>query len=157
GCRGLLLQRLPQFIEQPRILDGDDGLGGEVRHQRYLLLGEWSDLLAVNPDKADYFRVPEHRDAKQSANAGDICGSDRQRVTDEIGRVDPQIGHLNRPTRGSYSGQDGLGARSVSRSTAPLITIRLRQVTIQRSRAEGVLFAKPHQAIARLAQVRRLS
>ena len=30
GGGGLLLQRLPQFVEQPRVLDGDDGLGGEV-------------------------------------------------------------------------------------------------------------------------------
>src|SRR5262249_15479182 len=124
---------------------------------RYLLFGEWPDLLAVNSDEADYFLILEHRDAKQSANAGNICGSDRQRVTDEIGRVVPQIGHLNRPTRGCYPGQDGFGARLVSRSTSPLITIRLRQVTIECGRTEGVLFAKPHQAIACLAQVCRLS
>ena len=30
GGRGLLLQRLAQLTEQPRVLDGDDGLGGEV-------------------------------------------------------------------------------------------------------------------------------
>src|SRR6516162_1728965 len=29
-CRGLLLQRLPQFVQQSRVLDGDDGLGGEI-------------------------------------------------------------------------------------------------------------------------------
>ena len=28
--RRLLLQRLPQLIEQPRILDGDNGLGGKI-------------------------------------------------------------------------------------------------------------------------------
>jgi hypothetical protein len=31
SCR-LLLQRLSQFIKQPRILDGDDSLGGKVLH-----------------------------------------------------------------------------------------------------------------------------
>ena len=38
GCRRLLLQRfaqiiraLAQLVEQPCVLDGDDGLGGEVR------------------------------------------------------------------------------------------------------------------------------
>src|SRR6516162_8022626 len=30
GRRRLLLQRFAQFIEQPRVLDGDNGLGGEV-------------------------------------------------------------------------------------------------------------------------------
>ena len=53
--RGLLLQRLAQIIgalaqlvEQPRVLDGDDGLGGEVLHQLDLLVGEWADLLAID-------------------------------------------------------------------------------------------------------------
>ena len=55
GGRGLLLQRLSeivralaQFVEQPRVLDGDDGLGGEVLHQLDLLVGEGADLLAVD-------------------------------------------------------------------------------------------------------------
>ena len=30
GGRRLLLQRFAQFVEQPRVLDGDDGLGSEV-------------------------------------------------------------------------------------------------------------------------------
>ena len=47
--RRLLLQQTPlQFIEQPRVLDGDDGLGGEVLHQLDLLVGERADFLAVN-------------------------------------------------------------------------------------------------------------
>ena len=39
---------LAQFVEQPRVLDGDDGLGGEVLHQLDLFVGEWSNLLAVD-------------------------------------------------------------------------------------------------------------
>ena len=48
GSGGLLLQRLPQLVEQPRVLDGDHGLVGEVRDQINLLVGEWSDFLAVD-------------------------------------------------------------------------------------------------------------
>ena len=40
GCSCLLLQRLSQFVEQPRVLDGDNGLGGEVLDQRDLFVGE---------------------------------------------------------------------------------------------------------------------
>ena len=47
SCR-LLLQRLAQFFQQPRILDGDDGLSSEVLHQRDLLVGKWLHLLTVN-------------------------------------------------------------------------------------------------------------
>ena len=57
GGRRLLLQRLAQIVgalaqlvEQPRILDGDDGLRGEVRHQLDLLVGKGPDLLAVDGD-----------------------------------------------------------------------------------------------------------
>src|SRR6202162_4189001 len=58
--RRLLLQRLgeivgavAQFVEQPRVLDGDDGLRGEVLHQFDLLVGKGPDLLAVDDDGAD--------------------------------------------------------------------------------------------------------
>ena len=63
--RGLLLQRLgqivgalAQFVEQPRVLDGDDGLGGEVLHQLDLLVGERPHLLAIDDDGADAARRP---------------------------------------------------------------------------------------------------
>ena len=48
GGGGLLLQRFAQLIKQPRILDGDDGLGGEVLDQLDLLVGERPYFLTVN-------------------------------------------------------------------------------------------------------------
>ena len=39
---------LAQLVEQPRVLDGDDGLRGEVLHQLDLLVGERADLLAID-------------------------------------------------------------------------------------------------------------
>ena len=48
GGGGLLLQQLAQFVEQPRILDGDDGLRGEILHQFDLLVGERAHLLTVH-------------------------------------------------------------------------------------------------------------
>ena len=56
--RRLLLQRfgeivgaLAQLVEQPRVLDGDDGLGGKVRDQLDLLVGERPHLLTVDDIK----------------------------------------------------------------------------------------------------------
>ena len=48
GSGGLLLQRFAQLVEQPRVLDGDDGLGGEVLDQLDLLVGEGTDLLTID-------------------------------------------------------------------------------------------------------------
>jgi len=53
GRGGLLLQRLAQFVEQARVLDCDDGLRGEIRHQLDLLIGEGPNLGAVDGDGAN--------------------------------------------------------------------------------------------------------
>ncbi len=47
-----IVRALTQLLEQPRILDRDDGLGGEVRDQRDLLFAEWAHLLTVDADHA---------------------------------------------------------------------------------------------------------
>src|SRR5215472_15784369 len=58
--RRLLLQRfgelgraLAQFVEQPRVLDGDDRLSGEVLHQRDLFISKWAHLLTTDANTAD--------------------------------------------------------------------------------------------------------
>ena len=61
--RGLLLSSqivgaLAQLVEQPRVLDRDHGLGGEVLHQLDLLVGERPHLLAVDGDRADQLVRP---------------------------------------------------------------------------------------------------
>ena len=47
-------------LEQPRVFDGDDGLGGEVRHQLDLSIAKGSNFLAINYDGSDKFVVLEH-------------------------------------------------------------------------------------------------
>ena len=60
GGGGLLLQRfaqiipaLAQLVEQSRVLDGNDSLGGEVSYKFNLLIGEKAHLLAIKSDCAD--------------------------------------------------------------------------------------------------------
>src|SRR5258706_13935227 len=50
ACHGLLLQRLAQLVEQPRVLDGDDGLFREIADKLDLLVTE---RLHVRPENAD--------------------------------------------------------------------------------------------------------
>src|SRR5262245_18900835 len=53
GSRGLLLKRFAQFVEQPRVLDCDDGLRGEILDQLNLFVGERTHLLAIDGDTPD--------------------------------------------------------------------------------------------------------
>src|ERR1051325_2625885 len=52
GRCGLLLERLAQVAQQPRVLDGDHRLRGEVPDEFDLLLRERPYLLAINDDRA---------------------------------------------------------------------------------------------------------
>ena len=58
-----------QLVEQAGVLDGNDGLRGEVLQQLDLLIGEWADLLAVDSDAADQPVLSEHWNEEQSACA----------------------------------------------------------------------------------------
>ena len=51
----------PQFAEQPRVLDGDDGLVGEGTHQLDLALAERLYALARKSERADRLALPEQR------------------------------------------------------------------------------------------------
>ena len=67
GSRGLLLERfrevvgtLAQLFEQAGVLDGDDGLSGEILHQLDLLVGEWSHFGAVDEERAEQLVLFDH-------------------------------------------------------------------------------------------------
>ena len=53
-----LRRALAQFVEQARVLDGDDGLVGEVLDQCDLLVGKRTNLLAIDREGADQFVSP---------------------------------------------------------------------------------------------------
>ena len=55
--------RPAEFAEQPRVLDGDDGLGGEVLHQFDLFVCEGTNLLAIDGESADQLIFLQHWDS----------------------------------------------------------------------------------------------
>src|SRR5262249_59949192 len=65
--RSLLLKRLPQLVEQPRVLDRDRGLVGKGLHQGDLLLREGLHLTAPNGDDSNKIRLPKKRGGQHSA------------------------------------------------------------------------------------------
>src|SRR6516162_89125 len=68
----LLLKRLPQFAKQSRVLDGDNGLGGEALNQGDLFFGEWPNFLAINRKCADKLVVLEHRNGNVRTSAAKL-------------------------------------------------------------------------------------
>src|SRR5215831_3656731 len=48
GSGGLLLERFAKFVEQARVLDGDDGLSSKIPYQIDLLLGKRSHFCTVD-------------------------------------------------------------------------------------------------------------
>jgi hypothetical protein len=78
--RRLLLQRLAQivgalaqFVEQPRVLDGDDGLRSKVLHQLDLLVGERADVLAINTECTNWLvNCGDHRPEGKRANYPEV-------------------------------------------------------------------------------------
>ncbi len=65
GARGLPRQRFLGLVEQPRVLDRNHGLAGEVRHQRYLPIAKRPNFLAIDDDGPDELGVLEHRHCKK--------------------------------------------------------------------------------------------
>src|SRR5271166_5037669 len=53
GGSGLLLKRFAQLVEQPRVLNGNKCLVGEIPDELDLLLGERTNLLPINDDSPD--------------------------------------------------------------------------------------------------------
>jgi len=88
GRSCLLPQRLPQFAEQPHVLDGDDGLGSEICKQLDLLVSKRKHFAAVDCNYPDDFVILEHRYyLKHSATT----------ETDErdVGLFQSKVGDLN--------------------------------------------------------------
>ena len=67
-----MFQRFPQFVEQPRVLDGDYGLRSEIRDECDLLFVEWPNLCSIDRDDTDDRIRLEHRHAKIGSDATDI-------------------------------------------------------------------------------------
>jgi hypothetical protein len=79
-CRGLLLERfgeivsaLPQLIEQPRVLDGNDGLISKDRYQFNLPFGKRLNDSAQQANHADCHSVVEQRNTQHGAVFSETC------------------------------------------------------------------------------------
>ncbi len=102
GGGGLLLQRLgevvgalPQLVEQARVLDGDDSLGGKVLDQIDLLVGECANLLAVDGDGADQFTLIEHRNQEVCSSTGAFHEGNEARIALQVGGLRREVDNVD--------------------------------------------------------------
>src|SRR5262245_54923657 len=156
GGGGLLLQRLAQLAEQPRVLDGDNGLRCEILHQFNLLFRKREHLPAIDDDQADMLAFPEHRNEQQGTYTGNFDAGDGERVTFQVGRVGAHVRDLDRfATRGSPR-HGTVGAGAVDRATAPLLDPDRRQVAVRCDSPVAIAFVQPQRAVAGFAKLGRL-
>src|SRR5262249_20739119 len=84
------------FIEQPRVLDGDDSLVGKVLDQFDLLVAERTYLLAIQADGADDLILFEHGNESQREYAGNFNCANRQWMAVELRLILSEISYLHR-------------------------------------------------------------
>src|SRR5215217_5297237 len=88
------VKRFGQLVEQPRVLDGDDGLVCEVLHQPDLLVSERADLLAVDGNGADQLIFLEHGNAENGAVTAALDGGNHKRIAPEVALQLGDVGNL---------------------------------------------------------------
>ena len=72
-----IVRALTQLVEQAGVLDGDDGLAGEICDQLDLLVGEGAYLLAIDGDGADQlisFSIGTDEQRAGAAEVGQLDG-----------------------------------------------------------------------------------
>src|SRR6516164_1270017 len=153
--RGLPFERLPQFAQQPRILDGDDGLGGEVLDQLDLFVGEWPHLGAVDENRADEIIVLEHGDAEDGSPAENVDEFLKWLYALEIRQIFCRVCDMNKLLCLSKASQRCLRVKMEDLLGLSHLG-KVRRHAVQRDSAEAVAFGAPQEAQLRLADARRI-
>src|SRR5262249_25313137 len=92
---GLLLQGLPQFVEQAGVLDRNDRLGGKILNQLDLLIGERAYLLTVDGDYADEVVLLEHGYLQNRPRTRDVNQRDGSLSASEISLICLNVRNMN--------------------------------------------------------------
>src|SRR5262245_56579250 len=109
GGGGLLLQRLPQLIKEPRVLDGDDGLLSEILDQFYLLVAKRAYLLAKDVNRADQLVILEHWNGEHASIAGEFGCVEGEWMPLEVGLRRLDVGDVCRLLGGSDAPEGHVG------------------------------------------------
>ena len=102
GGGDFLLERFAQLVEQPRVLDRYDGLGGEALDQLELLVGERPHLLAIDRDHTDHSIILEQRDTQDSPSASELGDRFLRVLRENVDHVGDLLGPRHATKGGRY-------------------------------------------------------
>jgi hypothetical protein len=88
---------LTQLVEHARILNGDDGLAGEVFEHIDLGVGEWLNLLPVDHDGTDELALLKHGNAKKRSGPGNFDGDNAQRIAFHVCWLGSEVDDMDGP------------------------------------------------------------
>src|SRR6266536_4001562 len=146
---------MPQLVQQPGILDGDDSLAREVRDQRDLLVGERADLAAIDGDHTNHLVPLEHWNVDYCPDAAKFDRGNDRCVAVVVGLLRTQVSDVDWLPGLGGAGHGACRERP-DHTSAPLRSECRRHRTVERNGAEGLSFAEPKSAVAGLAEPRRI-
>src|SRR5262249_44199383 len=145
GGGRLLLQRFAQLVEQSRVLDGDDGLGGEVLYQRDLFVGERPDFLTVDADRTDERALLEHRHQQECPRAGHLDQLHNLRETFDVSRIGGEVSYMNELFRFGETTHRDFRVEMNDSIRLPL-PCEFRRYVVQCDRTEPIGLGDPQEA-----------
>ncbi len=150
GC--LLLQRFrkvvgapAQFAQQPRVLDGDHRLRGEVLHQLDLRVVERQYLLPVDRNRAYQAVFLDHRHEHQCPGTAKVRQCDEWRKSAGICVFVPDVGDVLKPLRACESAHRHVRTRIHHLIAGSLLDQRGGHV-VKRRAAKAIAFGLPKHA-----------
>src|SRR5262249_56487081 len=97
--------RFAKFVEQARVLDGDDGLRGEVLDQLDLFVGEGPNLLAINADRSNELVFLEHRHPEPRARARQFDKANHEVIALDVSLLSREVVNVDYLLRSGDAGE----------------------------------------------------
>jgi hypothetical protein len=144
GGSRLLLKRFAQLTEQACVLDGNDGLVGEVLHQFDLLVGERAHLLPIDGDDANRRVCLDHGHSQHGPSACEIKDG-VPRWIGRISRLRSNVGNLDWLPRPHSAVHGNTCASANYRFTPPHFGVCSR-CPMQGNTAERIAFQQKQHA-----------
>src|SRR5262249_8976735 len=162
GGRSLLRQRLaqiictlPQLVEEPRVLDGDDGVRDKILDHPVLLGSEGADFLTEHINRADQLIVLEHRNGKYGPITAEFDGRDDKWIAIDVGLHHPGVSDLGYLLRGRDKPKGGVRGWSEDCIARTCLGVGRRRI-VHGHGAESFALAEIEGAEFRFADARRV-